>query len=34
VLLAVFMLAKDMNIDLDEAVKNKIEKIKAKYGLF
>lgn len=30
VLLAVFMLAKDMGINLDEAVKKKIEKIDAK----
>ncbi len=34
VLLAVFMLAKDLEIDLAEAVKMKIEKIKAKYELF
>lgn len=31
VLLAVFMLAKDMDVNLDEAVKKKIEKIKTKY---
>jgi NTP pyrophosphatase (non-canonical NTP hydrolase) len=30
-IIAVFMLAKDMDIDLNEAVKKKIEKINAKY---
>lgn len=32
VLLAVFMLAEDMDVNLDEAVKKKIDKIKAKYN--
>jgi len=31
VILAVFMLAKDMDINLDEAVQNKMEKIKTKH---
>jgi NTP pyrophosphatase (non-canonical NTP hydrolase) len=34
VLLAIFMLAKDMDVNLEDALKNKIEKIKTKYSFF
>lgn len=33
VVLAVFMLARDMDIDMDKALENKIQKIKGKYNL-
>lgn len=34
VVLAVFMLAKDMNVNIDEALEKKIEEIRTKYGFF
>jgi NTP pyrophosphatase (non-canonical NTP hydrolase) len=34
VILAVFMLAKNMNVNINEALEKKIEKIRTKYGFF